>query len=212
MDTVYKLMGEHDEVCLYVIFGLQVILVFLGFPWLIMQCAQTHRRVHLSYGKWSMKWAMLCFVGKWMLDVYDLVEKQQKKNEQAAVLSAKAREFDPYKLLHIDNDGSFGTAEIEAAYDRLSVKYHPDVVKLSGKVPYVKAKKRWDNLVKAYHTLNNKRMYNNWLTFGDPDGCMTMQALQASIPNWLLEDDMKPMLITWGFIGGLCILLGTITW
>ena len=35
MDIVYKLMGEHDEMLLYTIFGLQVASVFLGFPFLI---------------------------------------------------------------------------------------------------------------------------------------------------------------------------------
>ena len=165
--------------------------------------------MRLSYGKWMLKWTILTFVGKWMLDTYELVETQIHKSEQAKILDNKG--FDPYKLLHIPADGSFQTDAIYASYDRLAEKYHPSRVNKE-KVPYVKAKKRWDNLNKAYKTLTDKKAFDKWQQWGDPDGCMTMQALESAVPTWLLEEDMKPVMITWGFIGGLCFLLGFMTW
>ena len=76
---------------------------------------------------------MYCF--KWMLDTYELVDRQINKENTGKV-------FDPYKLLHIENDSSFKTDKIEQAFDRLARKYHPDNVD-KNKVPYLKAKKRW---------------------------------------------------------------------
>ena len=50
--------------------------------------------------------------------------------------------FDPYKLLHIENDNSFDTKEIKSAYYRLAKKYHPDKVDTT-KVPIDKARTRY---------------------------------------------------------------------
>lgn len=44
-------------------------------------------------------------------------------------------EWNPYKVLHLDDDGSFDTREIRESYRTLSRKYHPDKVdwnKLAG--------------------------------------------------------------------------------
>ena len=60
--------------------------------------------------------------------------------------------FDPYKLLHIANDGSFNTKEIKNAYKRLAKKYHPDAVNTEV-ISEDKAQRRWLNLRKAYETL-----------------------------------------------------------
>ena len=140
---------------------------------------------------------MYCF--KWMLDTYELVDRQINTENTGKV-------FDPYKLLHIENDQSFNTEKIEQAFDRLSYKYHPQNVD-KNKVPYLKAKKRYDNLVKAYETLTDGELYLNYIYYGDPEGSKTVKALKAFIPYWILSDDMRPMLITWGFIGGICLFL-----
>lgn len=58
------------------------------------------------------------FVTKWTWSVYDLVEKEVDFNA----------EWNPYTLLHIQDEGQFGTKDIRDAYKRLSKKYHPDKV------------------------------------------------------------------------------------
>lgn len=154
-----------------------------------------------------IKWSIVCFFAKWSLDTYSLIEIQIKKNNDPK----KSKDFDPYKLLHMEADGSFGTEEIQLNFDRLEQLYHPSRVNKE-KVPYVKALRRWENLQKAHATLTIQRMNDNWKAFGDPNGCLSMQALEASLPTWLLNDDMKPMIVTWGFIAAICAVLGGMTW
>lgn len=60
--------------------------------------------------------------------------------------------FEPYKLLKLEDDGSFDTEIINANFQRLQKKYHPKNVN-SNKVPYLKAVRRYENLIKAYETL-----------------------------------------------------------
>ena len=79
-----------------------------------------------------------------MADTYDVVEIQMQ--EDASGQAA----FDPYKLLHLKNDGSFNTTLHYHEFERLANKYHPDVVRAKNqnasttkKVPMDKARKRW---------------------------------------------------------------------
>ena len=82
-----------------------------------------------------MKWALLTYFAKWMMDTYDFVDEQM-------VIDNTGKAFDPYKLLHITNNGDFDTPLINNSFDRLAAKYHPNRVDKE-KVPRDKAMKRW---------------------------------------------------------------------
>ena len=75
-------------------------------------------------------------------------------------------------------------------------------------MPKDKAIKRWNNLNKAFDTLTKKDLFDNYQMFGDPAGSKFVSCIMLLSPAWLLAEDMRPMLITWGFIGGIAILLG----
>ena len=82
----------------------------------------------------------------------------------------------------------------------------------ANKIPYDKAMRRWERLNKAYATLTVEHMFENYQMYGDPDGSMTVKCLDAAVPRWIFEEDMRPMLITWCFIGGILLLLAIATW
>ena len=94
-----------------------------------------------------------------MLETYSIVEVQMAKAEKE--VEGKKGPFDPYKLLHMPADGTFGTEEIEYNFERLAEKYHPSRVNRE-KVPYVKALRRWENLQLAHKTLTDIKMFKNW--------------------------------------------------
>ena len=121
MDQVKDFIGKNDGVVLYVIFALQCCTVFLGFPLLLAACSSTDKRLNLKYSHWMAKWTLICLVGKWMLATYDLVEQQMVKDNSGVDMT----DFDPYRLLHITNDGSFNTTLMRTEYKRLRSKYNP---------------------------------------------------------------------------------------
>ena len=134
----------------------------------------------------GIKFMVLAFVIVWLLETEAVVQEVTLQQEKP---------FNPYLLLHIDEDGSFGTSEIRQAYHKLSLKYHPDKVNYQ-KVDRTKALRRYNNLVKAYGTLTKKDMYDNYIKYGDPDGPKIVQAFDLALPRWLLEESIRPYVIT----------------
>lgn len=59
----------------------------------------------------------------------------------------------------------------------------------------------------AHGTLTRPEMFENWKFYGDPRGSMTITALNLAKPNWIFEEEFRPMVITWAFIAGVAILL-----
>lgn len=119
--------------------------------------------------------------------------------------------FDPYKLLHIENDMSFGTKEIRDAYYKLAKKYHPDKVDFT-KVPEDKARRRYQNLVKAYKTLTVQENFNNWIKYGDPDGSRSLKALEIALPTFLASPEWRPTLYVMIFMTLIGSMLAISVW
>lgn len=155
-----------------------------------------------------IKFTILSYVGKWMADTYDVVEIQMQEDASGEPA------FDPYKLLHLKNNGEFNTTLIYHEYERLANKYHPDVVRAKNKaaegtkkIPMDKARKRWKNLNKAMDTLTDPEMFAEYKRWGDPDGSKTIFAIRLAWPSALFSEDFASMWITWGVVGGLMLPL-----
>ena len=198
-----EFIGAHDATCLYVLFVLQSCIAFFGFPLLLSACSSTEKRLNLSYGRWMAKWMFVCFVGKWMIETYDIVEIQYAKDMDPKYTP---EDFNPYKLLHINDDGSFGTEQIEEAFARLSLKYDPK--NSNPNIPEWKVLRRYRRLIRAYETLTNEQKFFNYQKFGDPNGAMTVRALRLALPTWVFDEDFRPFLITWTFITIVAAILG----
>ena len=155
-----------------------------------------------------IKFSILSYVGKWMMDTYDVVEIQMKEDASGEPA------FDPYKLLHLKNDGSFNTTLFYHEFERLANKYHPDVVRAKNKdpstkkqVPMDKARKRWKNLNKAMDTLTDPEMFAQYQRWGDPDGSKTVFAIGLAWPSALFSEDFASTWITWGVVGAIMLPL-----
>ena len=101
-------LGSNDGAFLYVLFTFQFLTVAIGFPLLLFQVSSKEKRVDANRLNLFIKLLVLCFVAKWLTDTYELVMLEAEKTSD--------EEFNPYRLLGIENDGSFNTKEIKSAY------------------------------------------------------------------------------------------------
>lgn len=179
-------MKSNDGAFLYVLFTFQFLTVLIGVPLLIYSVATKEKRASVHKPTLLIKLLILCFVAKWLTDTHELVMLEAQRASEDA--------FDPYRVLQLENDGSFDTREIKQAYKTLAKKYHPDSVN-TDIVSMDKAQRQWYNLVKAYETLTKRDKFDNYKYYGDPDGSMALRALELAMPSWFVGDEMRPFFI-----------------
>jgi preprotein translocase subunit Sec63 len=79
-------------------------------------------------------------------------------------------------------------------------------------VPEEKARRRYQNLVKAYKTLTVKENFDNWIAFGDPDGSRSLKALEIALPAFIGSEEMKPTLYLTLFMMTVGLMLAISVW
>ena len=139
---------SSDEVFLYLLLALQVACLIYGWTHIYQHFfTSKYQKNHTIGAKKSVKVKILicAFLTRWTLCTLDLFQNQKNFTE-----------WDPYKILHIKNDGKFNSFEMRQSYHKLKNIYHPDKVdkvKLAGKEAQVL--QRWDNLQLAFKTLTD---------------------------------------------------------
>ena len=109
---------SNDSAFLYLLFSLQVIGLIYGWIHIMWTMCSSTQRALASKRSIVLKISICLLVTKWAVSTADVVQQDVEFTS----------EYNPYKLLHIDDDGSFNTQPIREAYRRLSKKYHPDKV------------------------------------------------------------------------------------
>jgi hypothetical protein len=127
-------LQSGDSAFLYVIFTFQCLGGLVLGVHLLRVLGVAYNRNRASPWGTLGKIVFFLLLGRWTYDTYYLVEKD--------IAEGGTGGFDPYKLLHIENDASFASQEIRQAYRRLSLKYHPDKIDFN-KVPEVAARRRY---------------------------------------------------------------------
>lgn len=107
-------------------------------------------------------------------------------------VKVKADTFDPYEILGI----SFSATEkqIKSHYKKLSVKLHPDKIRLAANQTLESVEDAWVQITKAYKALTDEVTRNNFLEFGHPDGPQQTDH-GIALPKWLVEGQGSPLLI-----------------
>ncbi|KAL0949851.1 hypothetical protein HGRIS_009884 [Hohenbuehelia grisea] len=92
--------------------------------------------------------------------------------------------YDPFEILGI----KMGTSqkEIKSHFKKLSRKFHPDKVKLSGNETIEEVANRFVDITKAYKSLTDETIRKNWELYGHPDGKQEM-SMGIALPSWLVE-------------------------
>lgn len=91
--------------------------------------------------------------------------------------------FDPYAILGLEP--GVEVDEIKRTYKRLSLLYHPD---RSDNPNDPEVQNKYINIAKAYETLTDDAIRENWEKYGNPDGPQAM-SVGIALPSWLIKKD-----------------------
>ncbi|KAF3907453.1 hypothetical protein ABW21_db0208389 [Orbilia brochopaga] len=96
--------------------------------------------------------------------------------------------WDPYTILGISMSAS--ERAIKSHYRKLSIKFHPDKVKLQGNETMEAANERWVDITKAYKALTDEEIRRNYQEYGHPDGKQSY-SIGIALPQWTVADGSK---------------------
>ncbi|CAE6508966.1 unnamed protein product [Rhizoctonia solani] len=102
----------------------------------------------------------------------------------AATTKSDTKIYNPFEILGINT----GTSEkdIKRHYKKLSVRFHPDKVKLAANQTMEAVAAHFVELTKAYKSLTDETVRQNLEQYGHPDGKQEF-SVGIAIPKWIVE-------------------------
>lgn len=92
--------------------------------------------------------------------------------------------YDPFSILGLATSAT--EKEIKKHYKRLSVKFHPDKLQVSGNQTKESIESYYIELTKAYKSLTDETIRKNFELYGHPDGRQEM-SMGIALPTWVVE-------------------------
>lgn len=92
--------------------------------------------------------------------------------------------YDPFEILGLSS--SSDDKAIKRHYKKLSLKFHPDKIKLTGNDTLADAEAKFVELTKAYKSLTDEAIRENLAKYGNPDGQQPREE-RIAIPQWVVE-------------------------
>lgn len=110
--------------------------------------------------------------------------------------------WDPWDVLGVSRSAS--EKEIDRHYKKLSIRFHPDKARPdpSKNETADMINDRWVEMTKAYKTLTDEDVRNNYLMYGNPDGKQSTN-VGIAIPQWVIAEGNR-----WAVIAFYAALLG----
>jgi translocation protein SEC63 len=95
--------------------------------------------------------------------------------------------WDPYEVLGVSR--SADEKSIKSHYRKMSLKFHPDKVRLDPTLNQTieSVNEHWVELTKAFKSLTDEEIRNNYLQYGHPDGKQSF-SMGIALPTFLIED------------------------
>jgi preprotein translocase subunit Sec63 len=105
-----------DQAFLYLLFTFQCLIALYLFVRLACEvCRCAKRSTKKSF---FTRLAIAALLTYWAYHTSDIIQQDQ----------SFASDWDPYRVLKLEDDGQFNSKEVREAYKRLSKKWHPDKV------------------------------------------------------------------------------------
>ncbi|CUA77177.1 Translocation protein SEC63 homolog [Mus musculus] [Rhizoctonia solani] len=116
----------------------------------------------------------------------------------AATTKSDTKIYNPFEILGI----KAGTSEkdIKRHYKKLSIKFHPDKVKLIANQTMESVAEHFVELTKAYKSLTDETVRQNLEQYGHPDGKQEF-SVGIAIPKWVVEG--KNSMLVLAFYGAI---------
>ncbi|KAH9814020.1 Sec63 Brl domain-containing protein [Melampsora americana] len=142
--------------------------------------------INLNHVSLALGWALLAYVGYC-----------------ASFVKASAGTYDPFSILGIST--GLSDKQIKRHYKRLSLKFHPDKLKLTGNQTMEEVNAHFVNITKAYKSLTDETIRKNYETYGHPDGKQD-SSMGIALPKWIVESQNNVYVIgIYGLVFGLLL-------
>ncbi|KAF2150828.1 translocation protein sec63 [Myriangium duriaei CBS 260.36] len=134
-------------------------------------------------------WAFIAFNVWWMVNTQRLVPKI----------------WDPYEILDVKRGST--ERQVQSRYRKLSLTMHPDKARpneaKNETVDFIN--ERWVEITKAYKTLTDEDVRNNYEQYGNPDGKQST-SIGIALPQFLVaEGNGKYVMIVYGALLGILL-------
>ncbi|EFP79380.2 secretory subunit [Puccinia graminis f. sp. tritici] len=133
----------------------------------VKKAKQKASPISLSHVCLALGWALLAYVAY-----------------RASFVKASSGTYDPFTILGL-NPGS-DEKSIKRHFKRLSLKFHPDKLKLQVNQTMEEVNEHFVNLTKAYKALTDETIRENYEMYGHPDG-KRETAMGIALPKWIVE-------------------------
>lgn len=113
--------------------------------------------------------------------------------------------WDPYEILNLPMSAT--EKEVEKKYRRLSLTMHPDKAEpdVSKNETSETVNERWVEVIKAYKSLTDEEVRNNFQMYGNPDGKQST-SFGIALPQFLVsESNGKYILLVYGALLGVLL-------
>ncbi|WAQ92533.1 hypothetical protein PtA15_17A14 [Puccinia triticina] len=133
----------------------------------VKKAKQKAAPISLSHVCLALGWALLAYVAY-----------------RASFVKASSGTYDPFTILGL-NPGS-DEKSIKRHFKRLSLKFHPDKLRLKENQTMEEVNEHFVNLTKAYKALTDETIRENYELYGHPDG-KRETAMGIALPKWIVE-------------------------
>ncbi|KAK7562359.1 Sec63 Brl domain-containing protein [Phyllosticta citricarpa] len=113
--------------------------------------------------------------------------------------------WDPYEVLGVSR--SANEKQIKSHYRKLSLTLHPDKLQPDPEknVTTESINDHWVEVTKAFKTLTDEEVRNNYLQYGHPDGKQSF-SIGIALPKWIVtEGNGKYVLLAYGIVLGVVL-------
>ncbi|KZO93774.1 DnaJ-domain-containing protein [Calocera viscosa TUFC12733] len=144
------------------------------------ECREKEQKVHKRNQKSLLSLRVgpkaLLTIALWGFFIYTLY--------RVANLDIDSAIYDPFAILGIRAGST--ESDIRRHYRRLSLKFHPDKVKLAVNETLEMVQEKFVTLTKAYKSLTDETVRRNLELYGHPDGKQEY-SVGIAIPRWIVE-------------------------